>query len=632
MANVMLMKNVKNKPSRNGFDISQKINFTAKAGELLPVWQREVLPGDKVTIDLSSFTRTQPVNTAAFARMREYYDFFFVPYQLIWNRANSVLSQMDYNQMHATSLSQSPSPFNGELPYITSEQIVNYLRTIGSESASTNIANNFFGYKRADLSVKLLEYLQYGNFENYYQDNATVNWYNLQFNVMSLFAYQKIYADFYRDEQWEKPNPSCFNLDYMTGSSSMNLVIDNQSLSEVYNFFDLRYCNWQKDLYHGLLPSPQYGDAAAVPISLGIPTSHSGDVSDMSGKIPFGVNLDAGGLQSAFWRFSDGASGPEPLPSNTSLSGSMRLSPQDLRDNGITGRLAYLGISDPSFSILALRQYEFLQKWKEIAQSGGQDYKSQTEKMWNVNVSTHLSEKVTYLGGTTGDLSINEVVNQNITGENAANIAGKGIGISEGKIEFDSDGQRGILMCIYHCVPWVDYTVNYINPSNLRINAEDFANPVFDRVGMESVSLLPIAYNGYYASTRLPETGDEDVAPSVNLGYAPRYVDYKTAIDLSLGEFKRSLSHWVVAYGEMDVLSSFSVDSNVGNFGDENVPAPFKSSSDFVSYVYLKVNPNLLDPIFAKAVDSTMATDQFLVSSFFDVKAVRNLDVDGLPY
>ena len=71
MANVMSMKNVKNNPSRNGFDLSQKINFTAKAGELLPVWLREVMPGDKVTIDLQSFTRTQPVNTAAFARMRE---------------------------------------------------------------------------------------------------------------------------------------------------------------------------------------------------------------------------------------------------------------------------------------------------------------------------------------------------------------------------------------------------------------------------------------------------------------------------------------------------------------------------------------------------------------------------------
>ena len=36
-----------------------------------------------------------------------------------------------------------------------------------------------------------------------------------------------------------------------------------------------------------------------------------------------------------------------------------------------------------AFSILALRQAEFLQKWKEIAISGDQDYRSQIEKhLW----------------------------------------------------------------------------------------------------------------------------------------------------------------------------------------------------------------------------------------------------------
>ena len=82
----MSLKSLRNKTSRNGFDLSSKRNFTAKPGELLPVKCWEVLPGDKWSIDLKSFTRTQPLNTAAFARMREYYDFYFVPYNLLWNR------------------------------------------------------------------------------------------------------------------------------------------------------------------------------------------------------------------------------------------------------------------------------------------------------------------------------------------------------------------------------------------------------------------------------------------------------------------------------------------------------------------------------------------------------------------
>ena len=79
MANIMSLKNVRNKASRNGFDLSRRTCFTSKVGELLPVWWQYVLPGDSFEIDLSSFTRTQPVNTASFGRIMEYYDFFFAP-------------------------------------------------------------------------------------------------------------------------------------------------------------------------------------------------------------------------------------------------------------------------------------------------------------------------------------------------------------------------------------------------------------------------------------------------------------------------------------------------------------------------------------------------------------------------
>ena len=51
--------------------------------------------------------------------------------------------------------------------------------------------------------------------------------YNTDMNIGPLLAYQKIYADFFRDQQWEKPDPSTFNVDYMTGlpGSSMNVQI-----------------------------------------------------------------------------------------------------------------------------------------------------------------------------------------------------------------------------------------------------------------------------------------------------------------------------------------------------------------------------------------------------------------------
>lgn len=606
MANIMSLKTIMNRPSRNGFDLSTKRNFTAKCGELLPVWSSEVIPGDKFTIDLKAFTRTAPINTAAYARVREYFDFYYVPYHLLWNRANEVLSQMDYNQQHAVKLNEFPTPFTGELPYVTTEQIGAYIKSMHAMQVFPKVGKNYFGYNRSDLSVKLLEYLQYGNYEVYNSGSSGSLNYNVDLNIMGLLAYQKIYSDYFRNQQWEKPNPSTFNCDYMTGGSTMNVPIPTTTTDPFftnYNLFDLRYCDWQKDLYHGVLPQPQYGDTAVVPVEIsspGTPLSFYNTVSSESGFTDQNVVIQS--------------------TENGHVAAKTYIKPSSA-DSYLDGGLRYNSGLSANMSILALRQYEFLQKWKEIAQSGDQDYKGITKRIFGVDVPNGLSDKCQYLGGTASSLDINEVVNQNITGSNGAAIAGKGVGLSDGKINFQSDGQYGIVMCIYHCVPLVDYTVDYISPAFTRVNAEDFANPVFDRVGMQGVSAVNIMNINPVVS---PVPGG---STPFFFGYAPRYIDYKTDIDLSFGGFKRDLQNWVLSYDANSILASLVVDGTV----DSELPADSPAQL-LMNYTFFKVNPNLVDPIFAVKADSTMNTDQFWISSFFDVKAVRNLDVDGLPY
>lgn len=547
MANIMNLKSLRNKVSRNGFDLSFKRNFTAKVGELLPVMVKEVLPGDVFNIDLSSFTRTQPVNTAAFARMREYYDFFFVPYNLLWNKADTVLTQMYDNAQHSTSGDLSANPLlSGNLPYVSCQQLATHVAAMYTLGV-TGSGKNFFGYNRGTLSAKLLEYLGYGNYSYFFSkgwSDSNKLMANVNLNVFSLLAYQKIYSDFYRDSQWEKTSPGTFNVDYISGNNDLNvnLVPFTSTYKKYYNMCDLRYCNWQKDLFHGIVPNQQYGVTSAAPI--------------------------------------------------------------DVVDDGTA--------SSVTLNILVLRQYEFLQKWKEIAQSGSKDYKEQIQKHWNVSVGDYASEMCQYLGGTSSNIDINEVVNTNITGDNAADIAGKGIGVSRGNIRFDSRGKYGVLMCIYHCLPVLDYTTDYIEPLHTKVEASAFAIPELDRVGMQPVPLIWLSN---------PLESESPNAPSLDLGYAPRYIEYKTSFDSSVGAFKDSLNSWVMSYGNAAVRDQLASGANVPE-GDDS----------FVTYTTLKVNPNSVDPIFAVKADSGVNTDQFLCSCFFDIKAVRNLDVDGLPY
>ena len=579
MANIMSMKSIRNKPSRNGFDLSFKKNFTAKAGELLPVMVKEVLPGDTFKINLKAFTRTQPVNTAAFARIREYYDFFFVPYDLLWNKSNTVLTQMYDNPQHAVSLDPTQNfVLNGEMPYSTSQSIADYINSLNNDTIAVDYSSNYMGYSRSKCSVKLLEYLGYGNYESFLAKtwNDAPLMADLHHNLFGLLAYQKIYSDFYRDSQWERISPSTFNVDYLDGQNMyLTNFYNNKSFIQSYNMFDLRYCNWQKDLFHGVLPHQQYGETAVASIT-----------PNVTGKLTL---------------------------SNFSTVGA---SPTTASGTATKNLPAFDTVGD--LSILVLRQAEFLQKWKEITQSGNKDYKDQLEKHWGVSVGDGFSELCTYLGGVSSSIDINEVVNTNITGSAAADIAGKGVGVANGEINFNSNGRYGLIMCIYHCLPLLDYTTDMLDPAFLKVNSTDYAIPEFDRVGMQSMPLVQLM-------NPLRSVAD---ASGLVLGYVPRYIDYKTSVDQSVGGFKRTLNSWVISYGNESVKNQVVLPATAPPV-EPSEPVPSVAPMNFT---FFKVNPNCLDPIFAVKANSDMSTDQFLCSSFFDVKAVRNLDTDGLPY
>lgn len=101
------LSSVKNHPRRSGFDLSSKVAFTAKVGELLPVKWTLTMPGDKFSLKEQHFTRTQPVNTSAYTRVREYYDWFWCPLHLLWRNAPEVIAQIQQNVQHASSFDGS---------------------------------------------------------------------------------------------------------------------------------------------------------------------------------------------------------------------------------------------------------------------------------------------------------------------------------------------------------------------------------------------------------------------------------------------------------------------------------------------------------------------------------------------
>ena len=106
------------------------------------------------------------------------------------------------------------------------------------------------------LKPKSAKYLGVDNLGD--ADNPLVFQTSQTVNMLPLLAYQKIYYDAFSNSQWEKHKAYAYNVDYWSGSGSIGLVAD---------MVQLRYANYPKDYFMGMLPSSQYGSVAFLPSS-----------------------------------------------------------------------------------------------------------------------------------------------------------------------------------------------------------------------------------------------------------------------------------------------------------------------------------------------------------------------------
>ena len=613
MASYTGMSNLQNHPHRSGFDIGRKNAFTAKVGELLPVYWDISMPGDKYKFNVEYFTRTQPVETSAYTRLREYFDFYAVPLRLLWKSAPSVLTQMqDINQIQALSLTQNLS-LGTYLPSLPLSVLGSFLPRLNNNTwtPSSDGRANLFGFNRSDLAYKLLSYLGYGNFIQTAPQTSGRWWstslkldssstYTQQYiqntyvNLFPILAYQKIYQDFFRWSQWENSNPSSYNVDYYSGVSP-SLVSALPDFNSDYwksdTMFDLKYCNWNKDMLMGVLPNSQFGDVAVINLGEG-------------GFIPVGL-----GSGSKFYALANS----NKIPSASAPSGVKPLvfpGSEIAENTPITARVSDL---NSQFTVLALRQAEALQRWKEISQSGDSDYREQIRKHFGVNLPQALSNMCTYIGGISRNLDISEVVNNNLAVEGGtAVIAGKGVGAGDGSFTYTTN-EHCVVMCIYHAVPLLDYSITGQDGQLLVTDAESLPIPEFDNIGMEVLPMTQI-FNSPKAS----------IVNLFNAGYNPRYFNWKTKLDVVNGAFNTTLKSWVspVTASLLSGWFGFGYDEDDVN----------QNTKVVLNYKFFKVNPSVLDPIFGVAADSTWDTDQLLVNSYIGCYVARNLSRDGVPY
>lgn len=560
---------------RSSFDLSSKKLFTAKIGEILPVYWQIAIPGNKYRISSDWFTRTVPVNTAAYTRIKEYYDFYAVPLRLISRALPQAFTQMsDYMTSAASGIANSAQLT--QVPYVQQTHISTLLREENAKD-QTNTRDDA-GLPLVYGSCKLLDMLGYGSMVgtgNTAKAAITQKYLGLEnlsdganplvfakaqtVNILPFLAYQKVYFDFYSDPQWEKHLAYAYNVDYWLGDSPITLVND---------MLKLRYANYPKDYFMGMLPNSQYGSVATLsPFNPVLPSRR---VTALTTNAAYAQASGSGTGVS----MSRSVPSPDPLVLNADLSA------------------------------LAIRATEYLQRWKEVVQFSSKDYSDQMRAQFGIKAPEYMGNHSHFIGGWSSVININEVINTNLdANDSQASIAGKGVSSNSGHtLTYDCGAEHQVIICVYHAVPLLDWDLTGQAPQLTVTSVSDFPQPAFDQLGMQAVPGLNLQNN-------------PGLQVSAALGYNLRYWQWKSNIDTVHAGFRKGAAYhaWAAPLNGYQVLTG----------------------SGTWSYQSMKIRPQQLNSIFVPQIDATncsVAFDQLLCNVNFQVYAVQNLDRSGLPY
>lgn len=630
-SNVMGLHGLKNKTSRNSFDLSHRNLFTAKVGELLPCAVFEMNPGDTISLDSSYFTRTAPLETAAFTRLRENVQFFFVPYSLLWKYFNSQVMNMTQTAAggdvsRVASGIVDNAVVSTQMPFIDYRSIKVYLNSIlktytDKKAGYEDITLNN-GELRSAASAKLLQLLGYGNFpeqnmKEYVPLSQTVVNNSLNLSIFRLLAYQKICNDHYTYRQWQPYDASLCNIDYLqpsrTGSLNLGpsltgLTSDTSKLKKL-NMFDLRFSNLPLDYFNGVLPTAQFGTESVVNLDL----HNLNGSANVTGR----TSADAGRWVSAADGVIDQDSSVSFKKDWNTLSVENHGQPLGIKhDHSFSTKVSLNTDISGDFSILSLRQATALQKYKEIQLASDADFVSQIEAHFGIKPK-HDADTSIFIGGSSSMIDINPQVNQNLADWSQSNAyKGAPTGSGSAKMKFTAD-TYGVVMGIYRCTPVLDYAHIGVDRTLLKTDASDFVIPELDSIGMQQNIQGEVIMPTYYRDEgSFSDFTDTDVR--LSYGYAPRYAELKTSFDRYNGAFCFGLKSWVTGLNVEQLHKQLYLAGE--NFHMLNAVELFNCRPDLVSSIFLNTETLVTDD------------DNLYVGLVNMAYVVRNLSRYGLPY
>ena len=526
--------------SRSRFDRSASLKTSFNAGDVVPFFLEEVLPGDTFSVDTSKVVRMQTLLTPMMDNVYLDTYYFFVPNRLVWDHWKEFCGE------------------NTESAWIpATEYTMPQITSPAGQGWSVGTLADYFGIPTgvAGLSVSALPFR----------------------------AYALIMNEWFRDQNLQDPLVVPTDDSTVAGVNTGTFVTDVAKGGKP--FIAAKY----HDYFTSALPAPQKGPDVAIPVAqaasypvypLAQSVSPSGADSLKWQKRDgsnFTYNSTQYGVFGVSSAFTDGASA-----SDSTILKQVEVGANSVQDVIPANLWAVADGNAAAATINQLRLAFQIQKFYERQARGGSRYTEVVRSFFGVTSPDARLQRPEYLGGNRVPINVNQIVQQSGTQSGTTpqgTVVGQSLTTDKHSDFTKSFTEHGLIIGVM--VARYDHTYQQgLNRLWSRKDKFDFYWPVFANIGEQAIKNKEIFAQG--------TDKDNEV-----FGYQEAWAEYRYKPNMVTGEMRssyaQSLDVWHLAddYSTLPSLSDSWIREDKANI-DRVLAVTSVVSNQFFADIYVK--------------------------------------------